>query len=375
MARSAHGRLGCKRTKQNERFRGPEARLIQVEGEAPSGAQSHPERSGPRLLLPAIPPAGSFCERRFSMSDTITGRFAPSPSGRMHLGNAFSCLLAWLSVRAAGGRIVLRQEDLDPARCRRAYADQLEEDLLWLGLDWDEGGSRGGDLYYQSRRREIYAHYLERLEERGLLYPCFCSRGELHAASAPHASDGTLLYAGTCRTLTGEEQARKAALRRPAIRIRVPDREITFTDGLQGPRRENLARDCGDFILRRSDGVHAYQLAVVVDDALMGVSQVVRGRDLFSSTPRQLWLQGLLGFPHPDYYHVPLLCSGERRLSKRDGDLDLGAVRTSGVRPQAVLGRLAHWAGLLDREEEVSLEELLAEFAWEKVRRTDVAIR
>lgn len=310
------------------------------------------------------------------MPDILTGRFAPSPSGRMHLGNAFSCLLAWLSARSAGGRIILRQEDLDPARCRREYADQLEDDLRWLGLDWDAGGNQGGPGYYQSNRRDLYAHYLQTLEEQGLLYPCFCSRGELHAPSAPHASDGTLLYAGTCRWLTAEERMARARLRRPSLRIRVPDREVAFTDGLQGRYAENLARDCGDFILRRSDGVHAYQLAVVVDDALMGVNQVVRGRDLLSSTPRQLWLQERLGFSHPAYYHVPLLLSADgRRLSKRDGDLDLGAIRASGQRPEAVIGRLACWAGLLDQAEAVSARELVPLFGWEKVKKEDINVR
>ena len=310
------------------------------------------------------------------MSANIVGRFAPSPSGRMHLGNAFSYLLAWLSARSAGGRIVLRQEDLDPVRCNRNYADQLEQDLLWLGLDWDEGGSGGGDPYYQSQRSDLYAHYLHELEGTGLIYPCFCTRGALHAPSAPHASDGTPIYPGTCRGLSPAQRAEKAMLRRPALRIAVPEQEITFTDGLQGPYREHLARDCGDFILRRSDGVFAYQLAVVVDDALMGVNQVVRGRDLLSSTPRQLWLQELLAFPHPEYYHVPLLCAGDgRRLSKRDGDLDLGELRAGGASPEILLGKLAHWAGLIDREEPVSLPELLREFDWSRVKRTDITVK
>lgn len=311
------------------------------------------------------------------MSDTITGRFAPSPSGRMHLGNAFSCLLAWLSARSMGGELVLRQEDLDPARCRREYADQLEEDLRWLGLDWDRGGSAGGAAYYQSRRRDIYAHYLNLLEGKGLLYPCFCSRGELHASSAPHASDGSLLYAGICRNLTPDQRAERAKLRRPALRVRVPeDRVISFSDGLQGRYAESLSQACGDFILRRSDGVHAYQLAVVVDDALMGVNQVVRGRDLLSSTPRQLWLQEVLGLPHPAYYHVPLLCSDDgRRLSKRDGDLDLGALRAAGTRPEQVVGQLACWAGLLDRPEPVTAAELLPDFSWDRVTRWDINVR
>lgn len=308
-------------------------------------------------------------------TNQITGRFAPSPSGRMHLGNLFSCLLAWLSARSMGGEIVLRQEDLDPARCRGSYADQLEADLLWLGLDWDRGGRRGGPEYYQSSRREIYERFLARLEQQGLIYPCFCSRDALHAPSAPHASDGRLLYSGACRNLTPAQQAERAKLRRPALRIRVPDRVVSLTDGLQGPYQENLARDCGDFILRRSDGVHAYQLAVVVDDALMGVNQVVRGRDLLSSTPRQLWLQELLGLPHPAYYHVPLLCAQDgRRLSKRDGDLEVGALRAAGVTPEQIVGRLAFWAGLLDRPEPVRALELLSGFSWDKVPREDLRL-
>lgn len=310
------------------------------------------------------------------MSTKVTGRFAPSPSGRMHLGNAFSCLLAWLSARSVGGRIILRQEDLDPARCKREYADQLEDDLRWLGLDWDEGGSQGGDSYYQSNRRDIYAYYLEQLRGKGLVYPCFCSRGELHAANAPHASDGTLLYSGTCRDLTQAQRQAKTLLRRPSLRARVSGSLTAYQDGLQGIYSVDLEQDCGDFILRRSDGVHAYQLAVVVDDALMGVNQVVRGKDLLSSTPWQLWLQEQLGFDHPQYYHVPLLIASDgRRLSKRDGDLDLGALRASGVSPEVVVGRLAYWAELLDREEAISPQELLSLFDWAKIHKDDIIVK
>ena len=310
------------------------------------------------------------------MSTKITGRFAPSPSGRMHLGNAFSCLLAWLSARSAGGRIILRHEDLDPARCRREYADRIEDDLRWLGLDWDEGGSEGGESYYQSNRRALYEQYLEVLREKGLIYPCFCTRADLHAASAPHASDGTPIYSGACRSLSPGQQRERAKHRAPALRARVPDREMHFIDGLQGPYSVELARDCGDPILRRSDGVHAYQLAVVVDDALMGVNQVVRGRDLLSSTPWQLWLQEELDFFHPAYVHVPLLLSGDgKRLSKRDGDMDLGAVRASGVSPQSVIGRLAFFAGLSDREEPVSPAELIPLFDWGKLRKEHIVVK
>ena len=309
------------------------------------------------------------------MQHAPVGRFAPSPSGRMHLGNAFSCLLSWLSVRSQNGRIILRQEDLDPARCRRSFADQVEEDLLWLGLDWDEGGSRGGDLYYQSHRRDIYESYLNKLEEDGLLYPCFCSRGELHAASAPHASDGTLLYAGTCRDLTPQQRLERSALRRPALRIRVPDETITVQDAIQGTLTQNLQADCGDFIVRRADGAWAYQLAVVVDDALMGVTEVVRGRDLLLSSAQQIYLYELLGFPVPRFCHLPLLVNeAGQRLSKRDKSLDMGCLRER-YTPEQLLGILAHAAGQISRPDPISLQELLPIFSWDHVPTDDVLVR
>lgn len=296
----------------------------------------------------------------------LTGRFAPSPSGRMHLGNLFSALLAWLSVRSQNGRMILRIEDLDPARCRPEYAAQLKEDLLWLGLDWDE------EQTPQSRRTEAYRSAFEALEGRGLVYPCYCSRAELHAASAPHASDGTVVYAGTCRNLSARQRA--GMKKAPAWRVRVPDREIRVTDGLQGSFSENLAQETGDFILRRADGVYAYQLAVVTDDAAGGVTQVVRGRDLLSSVPRQLWLQDQLGLAHPEYYHVPLLLAPDgRRLSKREHDLDLQALRAR-FTPQALVGYLAWLAGLQPACEPVGAAELAAHFSWEKVRREDIPI-
>ena len=293
----------------------------------------------------------------------VVGRFAPSPSGRMHLGNVFAALLAWLYARRAGGELLLRIEDLDPDRCRPEYAAQLRDDLRWLGLDWDREGEP------QSRRSAVYAEAFARLEDQGLIYPCYCSRTALHAASAPHASDGTPVYARTCRNLTAAQRA--AQTRRPAWRVRVPDRVYGFRDGLQGPYEENLASDCGDFIVRRSDGVYAYQLAVVVDDAAMGVTQVVRGRDLLSSTPRQIYLQERLGLPTPEYVHVPLLLSPDgRRLSKRDRDLDLGLLRQR-LRPEQVLGVLAHAAGLLEKPEPVSAAELAAVFDEGKIHRED----
>ena len=294
------------------------------------------------------------------------GRFAPTPSGRMHLGNAFSALLAWLSARSAGGEMVLRIEDLDPNRSRPEYVDALLDDLRWLGLDWDR---RAED---QSRRGAAYEAALARLEAQGLLYPCYCTRDQLHAASAPHASDGRVIYAGACRRLTAAQRALMPPTR--CLRIRVPEETVAFTDGLQGPQALALAREWGDFIVRRSDGVAAYQLAVVVDDAACGVTEVVRGRDLLSSTPVQLWLYRALGLTPPAFYHVPMLMSAQgRRLSKRDRSLDLGEVRKHSA-PEQVIGKLACLAGLIDREEAVSPRELCAGFDWKRVRREDAVL-
>ena len=297
------------------------------------------------------------------MKPETVGRFAPSPSGIMHLGNAYSALLAWLSVRAAGGRMILRIEDLDPDRSRQEYADAIRRDLLWLGLDWDLESAP------QSARTRRYAAAFEQLAEMGLVYPCYCTRAQLHAASAPHASDGQTVYPGTCRDLAPD--ARPAG-RAPAWRVRVPDEDVEFCDGRMGTVRENLARDCGDFIIRRSDGVYAYQLAVVVDDAGMSVTQVVRGSDLLSSTPRQLYLYRLLGERAPEFYHVPLLTAPDgRRLSKRDGDLDLEALRRI-YAPEQLIGLLACAAGLLPGPQPVRAAELAPRFDWKQVtdRRT-----
>ena len=305
-----------------------------------------------------------------------TGRFAPSPSGRLHLGNLACSLLAWLSARSRGGRIVLRIEDLDAERCPRLYADLLEQDLDWLGLVWDEGGSTGGPNgpYYQSECAEIYASSFRKLEDRGLVYPCFCSRAQLHAASAPHTSDGNVIYPGTCRGLTAAEIAEKRKKKAPAYRLMVPDEEITFVDGCMGPHTENLLRDCGDFYLRRADGVFAYQLAVVTDDGRMGINQVVRGRDLLDSTPRQIWLQEGLGLPRPAYYHTPLLCAPDgRRLSKREKDLDMGALR-SRFSPRQLTGRLAALAGLVPPGTQCTPAQLVDVFDWNKIGRDDVLV-
>lgn len=296
----------------------------------------------------------------------IVGRFAPSPSGRMHLGNVFAALLAWLSARAAGGEMVLRMEDLDPARCRLEYAEQLKSDLMWLGLTWDR------EQTPQSRRSGAYAAAFDRLQARGLVYPCYCSRADLHAASAPHAADGRVLYPGTCRDMDGAERAAKT--KQPAWRLVVPDETFALEDGLQGPFAENLAADCGDFIIRRADGVFAYQLAVVVDDAAGGVTEVVRGRDLLESTPQQLYLYSLLGLRPPVYYHVPLLLAPDgRRLSKRDRDLDLGKLRLH-CTPEQLLGRLSGACGLTETGKPVSAAELVGQFSWAKIRKRDIIL-
>lgn len=308
----------------------------------------------------------------------VTGRFAPSPSGRIHLGNILCCLLAWLSARQKGGRVILRIEDLDTARCPRRYGEQMCRDIQWLGLDWDEGPVIGGPSgpYEQSRRTALYQAALERLEAQGLVYPCFCTRAELHAASAPHREDGQVVYPGTCRGLTAEqatERARRTG-RAPALRLRVPEEEITFIDGHMGEYGEWLPEDCGDFLLRRSDGIFAYQLAVVVDDAAMGVTEVVRGADLLASTPRQLLLYRLLGLEAPAFYHFPLLLGSDgQRLSKRNADAGLD---TLGERYTAseILGKLAYLAGFNPSAEPRSGESLLADFAWEKVPRADIRI-
>lgn len=299
--------------------------------------------------------------------NNVVGRFAPSPSGRMHLGNVFAALLAWLSVRSQNGEMVLRIEDLDPDRCRPAYAETLKDDLRWLGLIWDR------EQLPQSRRTAAYAEAFAQLEAQGLVYPCYCSRTELHAASAPHASDGRVLYAGTCRSLTPAQRAAKT--KPPAWRLLAPDEVWAVEDGLQGRYAEHLARDCGDFIIRRADGVYAYQLAVVVDDADGGITEVVRGLDLLSSTPRQLYLYDRLGLTAPRFIHVPLLVAADgRRLSKRDRDMDLGVLRQEKT-PEQILGLLAHWAGLLPAPEPVSARELVPIFDWSLVPRTAIPVQ
>jgi len=286
----------------------------------------------------------------------VVGRFAPTPSGRMHLGNVFAALVAWLSVRSRNGEMVLRMEDLDTQRTSADFASVLREDLLWLGLGWDR------ETAPQSQRSAVYDQYFEKMMDEGLLYPCYCTRSQLHSINAPHLSDGTYVYPGTCRNLTDPPVGRK-----PAWRVIVPDRVWSFTDRVQGEYSQNLMTDCGDMVVRRADGVYVYQLAVTVDDGEAGVTEVVRGMDLLSSAPRQMYLQELLGFSHPEYGHVPMLLAPDgRRLSKRDKDLDLGELRKR-MSPEALIGNLAAAAGLIDRYERVSAAELAKEFDWAKL--------
>ena len=292
------------------------------------------------------------------------GRFAPTPSGRMHLGNVFAGMIAWLSVKSRGGEMILRMEDLDTQRTSDELAQILREDLTWLGLTWDR------ETEPQSRRSKVYDGYFARLQEMDLLYPCYCTRSQLHNVNAPHLSDGTYVYAGTCRNLTQEQK--DAFGRDPAWRVKVPDRIWTVEDLMQGTYRENLMTDCGDFVVRRADGVYVYQLAVTVDDGEAGVTEVVRGNDLLSSAPRQMYLQELFGFAHPTYGHVPMLLSVDgRRLSKRDKDLDLGVLQQK-MKPEKLLGILASACGLIEKPEAVSATELATVFSWDKIKKEDI---
>ena len=289
--------------------------------------------------------------------ENVIGRFAPTPSGRMHLGNVFAALVAWLSVRSRNGSLVLRMEDLDTQRTSADFADVLRDDLRWLGLDWDH------ETAPQSQRSAVYDRYFEKMMDEGLLYPCYCTRSQLHSVNAPHLSDGTYVYPGTCRTLTEPPAGRK-----PAWRVMVPDREWSFRDRVQGDYSLNLATGCGDMVVRRADGVYVYQLAVTVDDGESGVTEVVRGMDLLSSAPRQMYLQELLGFSHPAYGHVPMLLAPDgRRLSKRDRDLDLGELRKR-MTAEELIGHLAFAAKLIEKDQPISARELASQFNWDKLQ-------
>lgn len=313
-----------------------------------------------------------------SNSPVPVGRFAPSPSGRMHLGNIFTALISWLSVRHAGGKWVLRIEDLDPQRSKMEFAKMIEDDLQWLGLVWDEGGTDEigpNGPYSQSHRGEIYADAIRRVQATGYTYACTCSRADILATQAPHQSDGRVIYGGKCCPPHFPVRWDGVEPSYPhAVRLHVPDEEIVFNDTIYGVQRVNLVRECGDFILRRADGAWAYQLAVVVDDAMMGITEVVRGNDLLLSAAQQIYLYRLLGLTPPGFAHLPLVCNGAgRRLSKRDQSLSMEQLRAR-YSPGQLLGRLAYMANLVPEPSPCSLSELVSLFSWDCLPKVDKLI-
>lgn len=288
----------------------------------------------------------------------MRSRFAPSPTGDLHLGGAFTALAAWVVARAAGGAFVLRVEDLDPPRVVAGSAERIAEDLAWLGLTWDEGPDVGGPYgpYAQSERTERYREAVRALRSRGLVYPCDCSRKEIaRAASAPHAGE-ELRYPGTCRDKDPAREMRRP----PALRLAVPEGErVSFVDGARGPVDELVAGAAGDFVLERADGVHAYQLAVSVDDGQMQITHVLRGRDLLPSTARQILLLRALGLTPPSYTHLPMVVWPEGdRIAKRDAKSSVRALRERGVGPGAVVGWLAHGLGLAPSADSIDARAL-----------------
>ena len=301
-----------------------------------------------------------------------TGRYAPSPSGVMHLGNLAACLLAWLDIRKLGGRLIFRMEDLDPERSSAEFAQNIASALTRLGLNWDEGYPDAG--YSQGERTALYEDVFGQLLKKDMLYPCYCSRSERLAASAPHPGEQRTDPGCKCRHFSAAQRRElEAAGRRPAWKIKVPDKTISFTDGHYGSFSENLA-ESGDFIIKRSDGVFAYQLAVSFDDMDMGIDRVVRGRDLLSSTARQIWLISELGGMAPQYCHAPLLVSGgSRKLSKRFGDLNTDSLLER-YSPEELLGYIAGLLGISDGSAE-SAGSLLDRFSWDSIAKDDIIIK
>lgn len=307
------------------------------------------------------------------------GRFAPSPSGAMHIGNALAALLAWLQIRQAGGQFVLRIEDIDTARCKPAYTADLQRDLSWLGFDWDEGPDVGGPYapYIQSERLALYLEALNRLQAEGRLYPCFCSRHDiLAAAAAPHglASEGPV-YPGTCRGLTSAEAEARRSEKSPSLRFAVPPgRTYHFQDLLSGTKEGEFS-DGGDFIVRRADGIMSYQLAVVVDDAMMGITDVLRGNDLADSTPRQLLLYEAFGWNPPRFAHFPLLMGPDgRRLAKRHGGIAISELRGRGLSPERIIGWLAWICGLIPGPDPVTPQQLIPSFRLEQIHTDNIVV-
>jgi glutamyl-tRNA synthetase len=288
-------------------------------------------------------------------------RLAPSPTGALHLGNARTFLINWLLARKNNWKIILRIEDIDGPRIKRGADQQAIEDLKWLGLDWDEGP------IYQSTRTDRYQEALEHLLHTGFAYPCICTRKEVElAASAPHAEDGSSVYPGTCRDrFKSVKEATQLAGRAPAIRFRAPNEGIAFEDKFAGMQCYNVLGELGDFVIAKADQTPAYQLAVVVDDADMGVTEIVRGNDLLDSTPRQILLYQALGLSDriPHYWHLPLVIGPDgKRLAKRHGDTRLSSYRERGVSAGKVLALLANWCGIRFEGVVASPHALLREF-------------
>jgi glutamyl-tRNA synthetase len=296
------------------------------------------------------------------------GRFAPSPTGELHLGNARTALLAWLWARSEGGAYAMRVEDLDAPRVRPALAERQLDELRWLGLDWD------GAPVFQSRRTALYEEALHRLREH--VYECFCSRAEIAAAaSAPHGDEGPR-YPGACAELTAAQRAERRKTRAPSLRLRVPPGPIAFHDEIAGPQSFDVQAMTGDFVLRRADGIFAYQLAVTVDDGAMGITQVLRGADLLSSTPRQILLHRLLGQTEPRWAHAPLVLSPSGgQLSKRDRPQSLSALREAGKDPRQLVAHLARLSGLEDGvNDALDPRDLLRSFSLARVPRNAVRV-
>jgi glutamyl-tRNA synthetase len=296
------------------------------------------------------------------------GRLAPSPTGAQHVGNARTYLIAWLSARCRGGRVVLRIEDIDSPRVKPGADEQARADLRWLGLDWDEGP------IVQTERLSLYRSALAQLRARELVYPCTCTRGDVErAASAPHREHEGPVYPGTCASRTARD-AEPLGDRPYCWRFRVPVHSPAFVDGFRGPTSINLREVGGDFVVWKTPpapgqaSTPAYQLAVVVDDAAQGVTEVVRGDDLIPSTPRQLLLYETLGLTPPSFVHVPLVVGPDgRRLAKRHGDTRLSALRDVGVRPEMLLGLLAWSCRWIKAAEPIAVRELCPLFRLETI--------
>lgn len=297
-------------------------------------------------------------------NEKITGRYAPSPSGILHLGNISTTLLTWLDVRASDGRLIFRLEDLDPQRSSRERSVRIFEDIKYLGLDWDEGWSPDvGEMFAQSNRTKLYEDAFAQLNKKGLVYPCYCSRSKRLSNEACR-----------CKELSYIQRSELEAKGiKPAWKVKVPDVSIVFIDKHYGKQTERLT-DSGDFIIKRSDGVFAYQLAVSYDDMDMGISRVVRGRDLLSSTARQIWLIGELGGSTPEYCHAPLImCDDKRKMSKRFGDLSMDELRKK-YSPEELIGILAKLLGLRDSPEPISVAKLISDFDWRRVPTADIRL-